>query len=268
MDIVTLSHVVEPPLCGLGARYLDLGGCYDLDHMERNREALLLAKRRNADCYPLCYAALRCAAEAAFGLHKIVSAAQPEGMLRELEDLLPPLPKENPPGPVFRCYLSGITPKGLLFLPPKLETLYILQDSYGLSAALLEQWSRSFRAAGLFCVTAYDPLSPTMLQALLIPELQLGYVRASKLFPVLCASAGRIDLDGPVLRSLSYASGTQLEAFEVLLDRAIQQALSQLREAKRCHDELEAACRPAVDFQLVDRITDSVLEKLQRRLSS
>lgn len=253
--MVTPAHVVEPRLCGLGARYLDLGACYDPEIMAQNRAALEDARAKNAAGYPLCYAALRCAGAAAEGLRQIAGPVLPKTAREELSDLLPPLSPAARSGRRLRRWITALTPKGALCLPPSCQTLLMLRDSYGLLPQVLCSFAARFLAAGFDCAEAYDPLEPMSLQALLVPALSLGIVRSSRLFPFSDA-APVLDADALTAQNLSYEAEQQLQAFERLRADAVQTALCHLKTAKRHHDALEAACRPAVDFSVVDRAAE------------
>ena len=265
VDIVTLSHVLEPRLCGLDAVYLDLGGLYDSEALAQNRGELEAAKRKNAACYPLCTLALQSAAAASDGLHKIAAAALPPAVLQEAKGrLLPPLlPARRGPGTVLRRFVTAISPKGLLSLPLPVSRVFVFRDSYRLSAALLGQICADYKAAGHLVVCGFDPLHPEQASAVLVPELDVGYCASSRLFPLADGTAPWLDLDALVSEHLSYERQQQLEAFEQLRAAGLQQAITHLREAKRHHDALEAACRPAVDFTRLDEQIEAILTTLE-----
>lgn len=258
----TAPHVVEPPLCGLGARYLDLGTAYDAAVMDENRDALLDAKAKNAACYPLCYAALRCAGAAMEGARRLALSCLPVEALAALRHRLLPCVLPAGPGrqPVQKRFLSAFTPEGAQVLPPAAETLYVLQDSYGLSAPLLREYAKTYIEAGHAAVLCYHPLQPKLLQGVLLPGLGIACFAGSALFPI--KGEPLYDLDALVAEQVRLEDGRRLEGFTKLQAAAVQEALSHLKTAKRHHDALEAACRPAVDFSLVDRVADAVLAGL------
>lgn len=260
----TAPHVVEPPLCGLGARYLDLGRFYDSGVLAQVRSSLQAAKEKNAACYPLCYGALEAAGAACSGLHNLASSALPEGTLLDLKAALTPklLPAGRGVGQERRRYLNAVTPKGLLALPPDCETVHLLRDSYGLASPLLAAIRREYISAGHTVVSCLDPLQPRRLQAVLLPELGTAFICVSTLFPLAVEAADVFDLDALVEERISYDAGQRLQAFAQLREQAVQEALVHLASAKRHHDALEQLYRPAVDFSGLDAAAAEVLELL------
>lgn len=265
----TAPHVVEPPLCGLGAWYLDLGKFYNGSVLEQNSTALLDAKEKNAACYPLCYLALRSAKAASDGLHKIAKTALPPDTLTETKARLLPrlLPQNADGGDVLHRFVSAITPKGLLCTALPCATVYPIRDSYGLSAPLLEGICADYAAAGHTVIRAYDPLSPNQLQAVQVPALDTAYVISSRLFPLAGQNAPWLDLDALVAQRLTYEQEQRLHALEQLRSSAVHEAVRYLTTAKRHHDALEDAYRPSVDFVGVAEIAESVVQTLHHLLS-
>lgn len=264
----TAPHVVEPPLCGLGACYLDLGRFYDGERLAKDREALREAKEKNAACYPLCYLALRAAGAASEGLRRIASAGLPPTLLPELlEELLPPLPKRSTAQPPLRRYLRGVTPQGLLSLPSGCGRHVVLRDSFGLSAPLLSRIAAFCAEQGCPAVLCPDPLAPASLQAVLIPEAELAFSAASRLYPQETDAQPQADLDALILQRLSYEKTQRLEGLEQLRVAAVHEALRHLAAAKRHHDALEALYRPAVDFDGVSEAARQLVRTLTQMLS-
>ena len=260
----TAPHVVEPPLCGLGAAYLDLGRFYDGARMEQRRDALLEAKEKNAACYPLCYSALRAAGAAGALLRALAEDALPPDTLDgALRRLLPPLPEASArPGSCLRRWVSALTPQGVRLAPPQTERCYRILDSYGLAGPLLRRLRDAHVQAGHSVIEAFDPLSPRELQALMLPEQSVCYLRSSRLFPLGGDAAPWLELDALVDQRLSYEQQRRLQAAEALRADAVQEALHHLIAAKAHHDALEAVCRPAVDFAGVAACAEALAAEL------
>lgn len=255
-------------MCGVGAWYLDLGRFYDGQTLDQARETLLDAKERNAACYPLCTAALQCARAAADGMLAIVRQALPPAVLPEaIERLTPAFPAKSGKAPaVLHRFLRSVTPKGLLQQTPACRQLVILRDSYGVSAPLMAAIRDRALDSGYSVVSCHDPMSPGQLQALLLPELELGYMTVSKLFPQASQTPVRMDFDALTAACLNAEAEQRLRNLESLRTSAMQEALTWLAKAKQAHDELEQAYRPAVDFSGVSETASAVVRALERRL--
>ena len=256
----TAPHVLEPPLCGLGAQYLDLGRFYNPDVMLLHKKALLEAQQKNKACYPLCYLALQAAEAASELLCQLAADAVPTSLLTEaLQTIVPTKPPELPTAGVQRSrFLSAFTPEGIRCLTPQAAKIVHIRDSFGLSALLMEDLLRSFRDLGHSVIAAYDPLRPAQLQAILLPSLDTAYLVSSRLFPFASQADWDLDLDALVFRRLHNRSEQRLHVAEQLRNEAVEEALHYLHAAKRHHDALEAACRPAVDFAAAAACADEI----------
>ena len=264
----TAPHVVEPPLCGVGARYLDLGRFYDGDRLWQLRASLLALKEKNAACYPLCYSALQAAQAASDGLRTLAASLLPEAAWSEAKTKLVPqiIPLRDPSGDTLCRYTTAFTPQGCRSVPLPCRTLRTIRDSYGLAAPLLSAVRRAYRSAGHLTACGYDPLHPRCLQSLLLPEMEIGYIAYSPLFQMEDTETD-LDLDALVEEYASSDILQQLQAFAALREQAVQAALAYLAEAKRHHDALEQLYRPAVDFDGLDDTADALLSELEKRLA-
>lgn len=265
----TAPHVVEPPLCGLGARYLDLGQFYDGGTLSQTRASLLALKEKNAACYPLAYHALQAARAASDALRQIAAAALPPEVLADAKTRLMPrvIPMRQGVGEVLLRYTTALTPKGCICAPLPCPTLYVLQDSYGLAAPFLASLRREFRVAGHRMALGFDPLHPHSLQSLLLPELEIGYAVSDSIFSLPENANPVIDFDALVEEYISFEAGQRLQAFAQLRELSVREALVHLANAKRHHDALEQLYRPAVDFAGLDRLTASMVQLLEKNLS-
>ena len=81
------------------------------------------------------------------------------------------------------------------------------------------------------------PLRPDQLEAVLLPEQGIAFMRAPAAFKVP---------QGECLQS----------------ERALAAGIGELRAAKALHDKLEAIYRPYMDFDALTRYTDENIEKL------
>ena len=259
----TAPHVVEPELCGCGANYLNLGACYRESAMLAAAPALRAAKAANAACYVPAYGCLK-AAGVLEGLIRALAAGADTGSAeaRLLAELPPFGPDAKQPGPVLRCYLDAFTPQGVRSLTPEADRLWILEDDRGCAGGLLRRLAAGWSASGRAVWMAMDPLAPDSPMGVLCPDAGTAVLRSTRVFDRSGLCTASLRLDSAVEQALSREALARLEALRLRQRRLLRQALSFLAEAKARHDELEALCRPAVDFSAVDKITQTVLEGL------
>ena len=260
----TAPHVLEPPLCGLGACYLDLGAFYDPVGVAQAADALHKAAAENEACRRLAQEALCAVGAADRGCRQLAEAALPKDFYTQTAaELLPPLPAPAAPeaAPLDR-FCAAITPAGLRTEPPRAAVRVLLQDSRGLSDPLLRAVEKRYREAGYQTVRGWDPLRPDSLLSVRIPSLDTLYAVSSPWFPVGGQAAAQLDLDA---RSVPAAACQQQHAaaFSRLRSAALETALRLLAEAKQRHDQLEAAYRPYVDFTGVQTAAERLAALLE-----
>ena len=76
----TAPHVLEPPLCGCGAEYLDLSVCLKSALLAARGGELRAAKAKNQACYGPAYACLQAAAALRGAARKLALSASGSGL--------------------------------------------------------------------------------------------------------------------------------------------------------------------------------------------
>ncbi len=262
----TAPHVVEPPLCGCGASYVNLGVCYQPAAAARRAPLLRRAKEKNAACYGPVYAALAAAAALERAMALALGEVEPvlEGCLETLAEPQPA--PADAQGRVLRRFDRAVTPKGLLVQPPEATKVWQIRDDFGLSGAVLARLERRYVRLGYTVISAADPLAPDNPASLTVPALGLCYVRCSTLFPAPAPGLRVADLDGAVLAGQKPQVLDALRTLAELRNRTVDQAVVWLARAKRHHDTLERLYRPAVDFARVETIARDLRQRLRQAL--
>lgn len=260
----TAPHIVEPPLCGCGAEYLDLGSCYDAAKLLVRKEQLFSLKAKNAACYPFAAAAFSAAAAAQRALHAL---ARPEGIEAITVALGKTARKSNTTGRLTKRFYTAFSPKGACCCELPVKTVWTLKDNFGAAPTVLSAVAESFLTAGYDVIEGSLPLTPGDPSHILIPELQIGYAVVTEQFSYPYKTAGQYDLDALCMQKLATAEALHAQRLLQLRELAVSEGLKFLKEAKEHHDALEAACKDAVDFEKVDRKTAKVRHLLLELLA-
>ena len=263
----TAPHALEPSLCCCDAMYLNLGAFYDTEKIRAHAKALCALQRRNKACYTAAYEYLRAAACLARRQQQLITASGTQ-QLRTLADATVHsiCPQQSGQGQMRRLFLRAFTPDGLV-LPRKtlehFQTRIVLRDPYGLCGSFLQAALESLHGCGCDCIVCDAPLSPGgQPEAILIPARSTAIFAAPP--DAVCAASAEIDL------TQYLDTDRQEEAIQLIeLNAILQQlAVSQLADARRLHDQMEAIYRPFVDFAGLDLLTQGYLQQLERHLSA
>ena len=232
----TAPHIREPGLFGVDSDYVNLGRFCGLPLKAEDREHARSLNRAYKAHYETAYQHLAAAAalEKAEELHD-AAAAQEEirrarGILEELPD------RENRECKKNRCFLSAISCLGVVHLKDTGKAL-CKQNYFLRGRGVLEQAAALAEEKTGRLILCPRPLRPDQLEAILLPEEGIAFIRAPA--------------------ALRVPQGEQLQS-----ERALGAGIEELRKAKALHDRLEAVYKPYMDFEALTAYTDDSIEKL------
>ena len=232
----TAPHVREPGVFGADSDYVNLGRFCRLPLREEDRQRAAALNRSYKAKYAEAYRLLEAAALLAEAEERPDPALTAEA-IAQADAALTPFPEAAGNCRRRRRFLSALTCRGELRLDDTVNSLckqiYCLRgDPSALDHAAAEAEKRC--AELILCP---DPLRPERLEAVLVPELGVGFLLSPAALPVP-------------------------EGERRLSREAAARAMDRLREAKALHDKLEAVYRPYMDFAALDAFTDGYLAKL------
>lgn len=261
----TAPHVLEPPLCGCGTEYLNLGDCYDSTKLTLQKEQLLALKAKNTACYPFATACFHAASVLNEALHTM---AKPEGMDAITVALCGKPSKKITQGTRRTRFYFAFAPSGAISLALPCKTVWTLKDNFCVAPKILDAVADSFTSAGFNVIVGSSPLTPHLISHVIIPEISTAYLTVSDQFTYPHAITGQYDLDVLCMCKFSTAEALHTQQLFHLREQSVLEGLRFLKEAKTYHDALEASCRPAVDFEKVTKKTETVKRLLLKMLSA
>ena len=262
----TSPHVIDAEIAGACSLYLDFSGFYDRAGLqERLRDITDNTKRYKAH-YARAYAILGAAGAVApqrlpglFGDEETGAALKrAKGVIsRELGKGSKNEARSR------RRFISALTCEGEVFCGDTVAKLcdrvYTLDNDFGMAPLYLDWIKQAANERGISAVLCPDPMCPAELEAILLPELSLGFL----------AINSRRGYDGAVYRhvrldAIGKARGlrTRYRAAARQYSELMASAQEELAEAKRLHDELEAIYNPHVDFGGVYSLAEQHIKAL------
>ena len=241
----TAPHVTEPAAFAVDADYVNLGRFCHLPLSSQDGERIRRLNRHYKALYQQAYALLSAAA----GLQDAAAEDSPPPWLAGhighlLDQNLLHVPVR--PAPSRRLFFSALSCQGYVRLTSEISKLckqiYAFDSNAPAALSLVVQESRARGASPLL---SPDPLDPTRLSAVLLPDCGLGFVDRGW------------NLPGQEWIPWKASPSRDLEHFLPLLE----QAIDRLRQAKALHDQLEAVYKPYMDFSALDDFTAGEIEK-------
>ena len=233
----TAPHAREPKLFGADADYVNLGAFCRLPLSEKDRARAQALNRAYHEKYAAAYQLLSAAA-AAEEAEELHDAAVRQEETARVQTLLDAFPDREPgPGRREKRFVSAISCKGLLFLNESVTGLCGRIVSLRGGSAVLRQAVKSAERKTAQLILCPRPLRPEQLEALLLPELGLAFLRAPA--PLLVPQGER-----------------------AMSSQALTLAMEALADAKTLHDKLEAVYWPYMDFPALSAYTEERITEL------
>lgn len=260
----TSPHVLEPDLCGCGANYLNLGRYYRDGQGLALRPILAAKKAENQSCYGPAYGCLAAASAAEQVVRSLAGKASGDSLLQNALRQLSPegLRTEGRSGNVRKCFLTAVTPTGLRSIEPDCARLWAIEDSYRVGGGLIRRLETLYRKSGMDVVRVMDPMVPAEAVGLLIPELEIGYLRTDPLFSLGGDALLRLSLDASVEAGMTKQDRVCTARLLGQRRRFVEEAVSWLSRAKSHHDQIEALYRPIVDYSGVTAEAERLVREL------
>lgn len=240
----TAPHVIETGLPGADSLYIDLSRFYDQYALFSLRARLAEKKAENSMYYARAYKLLSAAGQLrrTLALSPKTDSEIHRSMLTADRLIKSELLLRGEPVKAVRRFFSAITCQGVICLGETINALcskwYVLDNGRFLAEGILKQLLSAAERAGYRAIACLSPLDPDSLEAVMLPELSLGFSASDSPLSPYCdgeyirLSEGKAELPGLI-------SVSELTA----------QAVTELRAAKTAHDELEALYNPHVDFE-------------------
>ncbi len=262
--------MVEPKYPGAIERYVNLGDCYDKQALWPLRQEIMNCMKGYKGCYQRAYRCLGAAAEIIEDQRTtFLTEALTRKLAKRAQGILSreiPRRKSEAPGRVKQRFLGAVTHQGPVCLYhtalSQCQRVYALADDCGLAHELLIRLLPGITENGYDVVACPDPMAPSRLSHLLIPQLGLAFLTVSSGLPLDEKPYRRIRLDGMADGEAPGRSRPRLRFAKKVSAALEEEAVSSLAQAKAMHDELEAIYNPHVDFHRVDQMAQDVWREI------
>ncbi len=267
----TAPHVMDPKMPGVCEEIVNLGACWDIERLRKNRDLLIPLYKENAQLHKKAADFLLVASRFDRENTRIAARALDHEKLERYITRLCARElgvSKTGGGKIDRRLLSAITPKGTVFfdetVPALAERAIIIGDEWGaVSPFIISCMVDCAHKNRYDIITCTCPLFPKdKYEHLFIPELSLCVLTSNAAHPIppdlgRKVHAGRF-LDPDALLLKKERADFNRKAKSELISEAVQR----LSAAKAVHDEIEKHYVEAMDFEAVGRLCDSTVNKI------
>lgn len=259
----TAPHVMDPDFPAVCETILNFGEYWDSDILDPDANEIIALTRNNKQLHKTASEYIKGAAPFlkenfytdSLALDRKKATRFAENLCKKYIPVTKAKPKE------WVRYLTSPSPKGIAFLGDWLsgiETLIPIQDQSGaVSTFIFDKIRQTALNCGHEIVTIKSGLLPSLiLDGVIIPSLDLAFVRDSKFTP-LKTDVRRIHAERFLEKNTSLRKQrSNLKTADILLGEAV----ATLHEAKLNHDSLEAFYITAMDFNRLEKFADNFCE--------
>ena len=265
----TSPHIIEPRYPAAIDRYVNLGQFYNIDAAKDAREEIVSKSDACRDAYQRAYQVFG----AVRNLEESIRVLLSEGMdydklQRRTDGIITREIRGKGSGEKDRHrFLGSVTCEGMVWRFDSVEKLcpkiYLLYDSAGFSAPMLEHIHRAARIRGYSSILCPDAEHMNQLQHVLLPELGVAFLTTREGMVCSCAPYRKIHLDAMVSTVHRKRWKGRIKFLQKIICSLREEGISYLQEAKTAHDALEAVYQPNVDFVGIDALTAQEIRRME-----
>lgn len=251
----TSPHVIEPDFPAASSMYLDLGVFYDLKGIKGRLPELMANSKQYKAMYSRAYGIIAAAQATAPGkIPGLIGEDDIEAVLRRAGSvILRELGKRQfGTGTEKKRFISAFTCDGDIFCEDTVAKLcsrvYTLDNEYGLAYVYLNEIRKAVSERGIPSVICPSPINPDKPEAVLIPELSLGFLAIDSRRGFSGKAYRHVRLDALIDSQRLKNNRVEIRRAARRYKELMQDAGNILANAKLMHDELEKVYNPHVNF--------------------
>ena len=274
----TSPHVIEPTAPGAIEEYVNLGVAWDVDTLAKNKKEILFLQSEISSCYPKAYDCFARALKIHDEWEKIyidhMNFKKANQFTEQVIHTLLADTHFNKPSVVMHRFFGGSSSQGFLDyvedLTSTVKNRYFIKGRPGSGkSTMLKKILATSQTRGIDTEVYHCSFDPDSLDMLIMPELDLCIFDSTAPHEYFPSRIGDVTLD---MYNELIAPHTDEDFEEQISDimkrykACISEGTSHLAYAKFLHDDLEKYYISATDFNIINDITTSLLEKIESHL--
>lgn len=172
-------------------------------------------------------------------------------------------------GGQYHRLISSICAKGRVRLCESITALctkvYSLDDDLALADTYMKTLAEGAKLRSIDSIICHDPLDPLRIEALILPELSLGFIATRAGFPDAPNVCRNIRLDAIIDKNRAQSYRHSIKIAKRLQASLIDEAIVALSNAKAIHEEMEDIYNPNVDFDGLYNLADAHIKDMLRK---
>ena len=265
----TAPHIVEPKYPGACEEIVNLGECWDARALIKSREQIIELTKENKECHKKASSYLAAAGCVLTDTIDVASCTlQKEKTMQYAKKLSKKyLKKTKLQGIEWVRYLSGVTPKGLIFygktLDKMVDTKIVIADEFGaVSSLIMGEIRKEALKNGYEIISCYCPMRPKeKVEHIIIPALRLAFCTKNRFH--------NVETNERVIHARRFMEVKKISEQRPRLnfnrkvtEEFLNLASDALSDAKHIHDKLEACYINAMDYKKLNEVAKQIIIKI------
>lgn len=267
----TAPHIIDPKFPGIIDEIINLGTYLDDEELLKHKEEILCTSKEISNTFKRCYKYLKSARcihdDWRFLNNSFIDLLKFNNLQNDLEKtIISPVKATCNLGYKRHLFATAFTPQGIIThintLYKPYNNIYVLNGGPGTGkTSILKNISDKIYKKGYYVEIYHDPLTPSRIEHVLIPNLDLAILTSNEINRMSFVGQ-QIYMDNLLETSRLAANKEKIEEDKELFYKLIDKALSILNEEKLLHDELENYYVKNIDFTKVDKVVDNLIKRL------
>lgn len=267
----TSPHIAEPRFPGVCENIVNLGEFWDKKMLYENREKIKALTVENSLYHRKASLFLSSAGAVNEDMWKTVSQYIKEEKISSFSTrfIKRELPKKSPVayGKKTRRYISGITPKGLVFFDSTLKALSLrvigIADEYSaVSPLIIDKIAEGAIKNGYDVIYCPCVMNKEKNEHIIIPKANISVVTVKKDHKMKLTPDRLIHTERFLFTDELSKHKNKLSYNKKICRELIKESVFYLSKAKEVHDELESCYIKAMDFDKMNEFTEKFIKEL------
>lgn len=269
----TSPHIIEPKMPGVCEQIVNLGEAFKKDGFSGNEKEIIALCDKNKACHKSAAGYMSAAGKLLLDARRLTRECADSGKTIKaalsLCDRIIPKRYSLYGGLESFRFISTPTVNGTRFLSETItaeaEQFFVLEDEYrAVAPFILDILKEKAKASGYSVITLLNPYLPSKVaDHIIIPELKTAVCTHSRYTPLSNLLQTRMIHSRRFTDVLSLRNiRPRLKFDRRAANEMIDSAVKCITEAKAIHDQIEKYYINAIDFAIVDKITQDVIAKI------
>lgn len=266
----TSPHTMDPIYPGVSETIINLCDCWDDRKLKESREHILTLTDCNKALHKRSAKFLTAAAASQADNEKIIESCTDHKKAENyaVRSILKNISSKNKTGKEKMIFLNANTPKGKFMFYDTLslmcDKIITITDEYKITSSyVIKKMADYAHLNGADVIICADPLRPSSSPLhLILPEERIGYFTSDSGLNLKHLATKNIYASRFINKERLSLYKNRLAFNQKTKEKFETEAINIMNKAKTVHDELEKYYVSAMDFDKLDKLTDSLIDKI------